>query len=232
MRERLACAIIKTFLFAGLVSITACSTLSYIGDPKIKTEDISIPEKNKTVTANLGMNMVTQGKASVAQGIHINKEQHNGFVKVGDYMPSQENEEKIVFENYPNGSRINGNVFGCTDYILVYYKNSKKLEYEMYGGSMKVKNFSYSITNFELKDVYSVTSDNFQQTLIYLGKSGQVIKLAYREFNGDFIRPAFSTEVTYDLSETNKIGYMNCEIEVVEATNTYIKYKVLKNFND
>ena len=59
---------------------------------------ISIPEKGQIVTANLGMNMITQGKSSVAVGVRINKEQLNGFVKVGDYMPTQENNEKIVFE--------------------------------------------------------------------------------------------------------------------------------------
>lgn len=32
--------------------------------------------------------MITQGKSSTAKGIHINKEQLNGFVKVGDYMPT------------------------------------------------------------------------------------------------------------------------------------------------
>lgn len=66
--------------------------------------------------------MITQGKSSVAVGVRINKEQLNGFVKVGDYMPTQENNEKIVFENYPNGNHITGNTFGITDYILVYYK--------------------------------------------------------------------------------------------------------------
>ena len=212
--------------------ISSCTTLSYIGDPRIKYQNISIPEKGQIVTANLGMNMITQGKSSVAVGVRINKEQLNGFVKVGDYMPTQENNEKIVFENYSNGNHITGNTFGITDYILVYYKNTNELKYEMYGGSMKVKNFSDTVTNFELRDVYSVSADNFQQTLIYLGKSGQTIKLAYREFNGDFIKPAFSTEVSYDLSETKKIGYMNCEMEILEATNSYIKYKVIKNFND
>lgn len=123
-------------------------------------------------------------------------------------------------------------MFGITDYILTYYKSSKTLKYEQYGGDFKILNYSNNVTDFELKDVYSVSEDNFQQTLIYLGKSGQTIKLAYREFNEDFIRPAFSTEVSYDLSETNIIGYMNCKIEIIEATNSYIKYKVINNFND
>ena len=222
---------ILTLVLLGFL-ISSCTTLGYIGEPRIKYQNISIPEKGQIVTTNLGMNMITQGKSSVAVGVHINKEQLNGFVKAGDYMPTQENNEKIIFENYPNGNRITGNTFGITDYILVYYKNTNELKYEMYGGSMKVKNFSDTVTNFELRDVYSVSADNFQQTLIYLGKSGQIIKLAYREFNGDFIRPAFSTEVTYDLSETKRIGYMNCEMEILEATNSYIKYKVIKNFND
>lgn len=224
---------IKIFLAFSVFSLLfSCSTLNYIGTPNIKHKNISIPEKKQIVTANLGMNMITQAKASIAQGIHISKKQMNGFVKIGDYIPTQENEKKIIFENYPNGEKIKGDFFGCDTYALVYYKATKKLEYEAYGGAFNVKQQCDSITDFSLKEVMSISTDNFQQTLIYLGKFGHIIKLAYREFSDDFIRPNFSTEVFYDLSENSIIGYMNCRIEIIEATNSYIKYKVLENFNE
>jgi hypothetical protein len=45
-------------------------------------------------------------------------------------------------------------------------------------------------------------------------------------------RPAFNNNVEYDLSESMLIGYKGAKIEVIEANNQYIKYKVIQNFNN
>ena len=70
-----------------------------------------------------------------------------------------------------------------------------------------------------------------QRTLIYSGKSGSKINVGYREFSGNMARPAFSNNVEYDLSESNQIGYKGALLEIIEATNRFITYKVLSNFN-
>jgi len=75
------------------------------------------------------------------------------------------------------------------------------------------------------------TPNSFQQTLIYSGKVGNKLKIGYREFSGNLARPAFNNDVEYDLNESNLIGYKGARIEIIEATNEHIKYKVLKNFN-
>jgi len=67
--------------------------------------------------------------------------------------------------------------------------------------------------------------------LIYSGKVGNKINVAYREFSNNLARPAFNNTVQYDLDESNIIGYKGARIEVIEATNEYIKFKVLLNFN-
>ena len=43
-------------------------------------------------------------------------------------------------------------------------------------------------------------------------------------------RSAFSQEVQYDLEESNVIGFKSVRIEVIEATNSRIQYKVLQPF--
>ena len=43
-------------------------------------------------------------------------------------------------------------------------------------------------------------------------------------------RSAFTQEVQYDLKESKIIGFKNVRIEVIEATNSSITYKVLKAF--
>lgn len=67
---------------------------------------------------------------------------------------------------------------------------------------------------------------NFKQELIYNGKSNNVVKISYREFVNDLARPSFTQDIVYDLTESNIIGFKGMTIEVIEATNTSIKYKI------
>jgi len=81
------------------------------------------------------------------------------------------------------------------------------------------------------RSAYSVSKpDTLQKTLIYLGKSGNRITVGYREFNDNMARTAFSNEATYDLGESKVIGYLGARIEVINANNTSITYKVLSEF--
>lgn len=85
---------------------------------------------------------------------------------------------------------------------------------------------------FERQKKPLLNTDSFQQTLIYSGKVGDKINISYREFSGNMARPAFNNNVEYDLSESMLIGYKGAKIEVIEANNQYIKYKVIQNFNN
>ncbi len=84
--------------------------------------------------------------------------------------------------------------------------------------------------DFEIKSVTSAHEASFQQTLIYSGRVGNKINVGYREFSSNTARPAFNNDVEYDLSSSNRIGYKGAEIEVLEANNTGITYKVISTF--
>jgi hypothetical protein len=74
-------------------------------------------------------------------------------------------------------------------------------------------------------------SDSFRRELIYNGRSGATIKLLYREFSQEQIRPAFSQEVTYDLAQGETIGFKGARFQVKDADNVRIKYVVLHHFD-
>ncbi len=78
--------------------------------------------------------------------------------------------------------------------------------------------------------VKSVDENEFQQTLIYNGMVGKKINVAYREFSNKMARAAFSNDVEYDLSQSKIIGYKGAKIEVLNATNENITYRVISNF--
>lgn len=69
--------------------------------------------------------------------------------------------------------------------------------------------------------------DEFRMELLYMGKNKETIKLAYREFIDDKIRPAFSQEVSYDYAGPTEVAYKSFELYVLEATGNKIVYKVI-----
>lgn len=71
----------------------------------------------------------------------------------------------------------------------------------------------------------------FQRELIYNGGSGSVIIIKYREFINDLARPAFTQDLTYDLSKSDIIGFRGARIRVLEADNISVKYKILSYFD-
>jgi hypothetical protein len=78
------------------------------------------------------------------------------------------------------------------------------------------------------KDIHSEEEDaDFRIELLYMGKTKDTIRLAYREFIEDKIRPAFSQEVSYDYTGPTEVSYKNFELEVIEATGSKIVYRVV-----
>lgn len=67
----------------------------------------------------------------------------------------------------------------------------------------------------------------FRAELVYSGIAGDnTVRAMYREFSGDFIRPAFSQELQYNLSQDSTIAYKSIVITVLEADNSRIRYRV------
>jgi hypothetical protein len=103
--------------------------------------------------------------------------------------------------------------------------------------SVIVSTFSsrvYAENSHPFQRIKTVVQDqgSFQQTLLYSGRVGNKISFSYREFSNQSARTAFTNSAEYDLSESKIIGYKGAQIEVIEATNQTISYRVIRNFND
>ena len=77
----------------------------------------------------------------------------------------------------------------------------------------------------------SETQPSFVQELTYNGRVQNQLKFVYREFTDSMLRPGFTQEAQYDISTDNIIGFKDLRLEVLEATNLEIKYRLLKHFN-
>jgi len=84
--------------------------------------------------------------------------------------------------------------------------------------------------NIEEYTEIALNSPTFIQEFIYNGRVNNALKFVYREFSGDYIKPAFTQEIQYDLNSSDTIGFKSLRIKIIEATNTEIKYILENNF--
>ena len=75
-----------------------------------------------------------------------------------------------------------------------------------------------------------MNSPTFVQQFIYNGRVGNALKFIYREFSGDYIKPAFTQEVQYDLDQSNTTGFKNLKMTILNASNTEIMYILDSDF--
>lgn len=84
----------------------------------------------------------------------------------------------------------------------------------------------------ETAEYIDLSQPNIKQQLIYNGRVGDYVKFLYREISeGAYLRQPFTQEIQYDLNEGKLIGFKGTRIEVIDATNRQITYKVLKHFD-
>ncbi len=143
-----------------------------------------------------------------------------GVLESGDYLCRNGSYQEPFF----NGTRTKGNT------ALVVNVKGEAYGFAGYSGSqVYVSKWKVPPASPILRKEDKVyLTGSFRQELIYNGKSSSTIKMSYREFKDDFARPAFTQELSYDLAESKTVGFRGMNIEIIEATNSHIKY-ILKS---
>jgi len=109
--------------------------------------------------------------------------------------------------------------------------NSYYLTYNFTKGEVQTATVGSEMLNWTLtykNDVYGTILGTATQSLTYSGKQGMVIKIFYRETSNDIARPAFTQELTYDITDDRVITFRNTKIQIIEATNSTITFIVLE----
>ena len=224
---------------ALLLATIALAVLTGCVSPKMNyrptARDISFPPLDTVVVAEIGDELVKQGTFLEQDALYLASPvkirwayviEPGNYVKKGDdgsreyYVPS--------YNGADSGSITKAALADPWQYVS-YKKNNDQI------GIVTV--FNVNITsnangNVSLKKLPSLAENSLQQTLIYSGCTEGMLTLGYREFSNDKARPAFNKDVVeYDLNSSKIIGYKGARIEVIEADNKNITYKVLSNFN-
>lgn len=216
----------------ALSSLAACATPTYNYVPT--SQDISRPPLNSTNTVGVGEQMLVQGRFIEREALKIDQDLRVGalgsytftaghFVRVGGTGA-------VGFYNQsptPGSGTVQASALADPFQVIEFNSETKQL------CGVTILNLKACRSAPEAKvEMVSIQGDNsFQQTLIYSGRVGNKINIGYREFSSNMARPAFNNDVEYDLDESRTIGYRGAELEIVDATNRSITYKVIRNFN-
>jgi hypothetical protein len=68
--------------------------------------------------------------------------------------------------------------------------------------------------------------DKFRQELIYTGRTGDTMKITYREYKCDLARPSFFQDLTYDLSQSSTVVFKNFKLNILKADNEGVTFTV------
>lgn len=80
---------------------------------------------------------------------------------------------------------------------------------------------------FVVTDEIMLKETTFSKEIIYTGISGDELHFQYREYQGSTIRWPFTMNLVFDLKKSNIIQIKHYKIQILEANNIQIIYKVL-----
>jgi len=215
------------FLVALLVlfALTGCTSVKYNGSPT-DYKDVSYPEVGTQATAYVGDTLLQKGIIAEGSILFVKKTIEGVLYDIPAKKYSQ-----IGYDNKQDFFSGVGVIKGVlSDPVQALSLNreegSQLCVITIFGGSACYDG------EYETGTQILEFSNSFQQTLIYSGRIGNKINISYREFSNNSARPAFNNDVEYDLNTSKRIGYKGALIDVIEADNSKIVYKVVKNFPD
>lgn len=196
----------------ALITIATACTLAACRSDAVR-QSFSIPAIGSVATRGVGDELVNRMDGVLVPDIEIQRDSVVGEHRIpkGRYDYDDENSKGVWF-------------IGQGEYFYM-----RKADGQICLGESKVcARVDYILG----KQLNPENLNSFQQTLLYNGRIGDRITLGYREFANGTARPAFSNNVDYDLSESKVVGYKGAKLEVINATNTEITYKLLSGFSN
>jgi hypothetical protein len=206
-----------------LGTVASCVTVKRNAVP-LNIQQISEPEIGVPVTVGVGEQMVRQGTVA-EEKVLIVHEKAGGFtytVPAGEYIHMGFDENNDFYEK---GAVTKAALADSVSALSVKKGNTSTLYVVTVFGHP-----SPYEANFSEGTRLSKRHDSFQQTLIYSGRIGSKVNISYREFSNNTARPAFNNDVEYDLDASKVIGYKGARLEIIDANNSSITFKLISNF--
>ena len=222
-----------------VMTMTLGDTLVDIGYKKVG-EGITI---KGSIVAKISPGFVWTNKKSALLYTYINRDKCYGLFEINRIKPKKRsfldglNDPNTVNFTFciPSNDKSPLNSFGkkslYISYCSIFLEGRKPecLSGDSIWGKDLIEN-DYSLDMSMSTNTIEENDNGFSQQFIYNGRVDNEIKFIYREFSSNLNRGSFQQEVQYDLNQSNIIGFKELRIEIIEATNQSVTYKVINNF--
>lgn len=228
---------ISAFILLGVLVGCASAPPSGFKYYSGKSEVVNIPEIGKSAEAELGQTIISKINASTYPAVELSNDYSSPISGVPANININAGVHKLSMTD-DNGSYYNdinakfgmiGALTSTVGGIYVPNDSSKPpVAYQYASGSGEYRRASGPAPQIKRITTTQWGKDSFKRELIYTGVSQNTVTISYREFMDSTARPAFSQDLRYDLSQGRTIGYKGARFEVLDATNTSIRYRVVK----
>lgn len=220
--------------FCFLLAAALCNHTTGLVHQAVASERIT-PPLNTESTAQIGDELLHQGEVYQRAAIHLSQE--ITFGKDGAYALTPgyyfRGGASDGWETYAPADGLHaGRVKKAPGAITL----QGSFHYSNDGRTIGVITNFYQAVNASAKGITrttrpSLSSDSIQRYLVYGGRTGTRLKLGYRELWKNITRPSHDVFVEYDLPDSNVVECKGARIEVIEATNKSIQYRIIQAFD-
>ena len=217
--------------FVTRVTAVLCVSVLGITDQARAAEKVT-PSLNSQATAQVGGRILHQGTYYRQAAIHLSKEirfgeRHQYSLTPGYYIRTGEGLDSGAYApaDGPGAGRVKKAPGAITLQESFLYSND--------GKTIGVITNFYQAVNARAKGITRTTrpvvsTESIQRIVVYGGKIGTKIRLAYREIWKNITRPSSDVFVEFDLADSKVVEIKGARIEVIEATGKSIRYRVLR----
>lgn len=231
----------KILFFAALLTLSSCAVS--VKNVELQRRSYDVVDLNVTQTKEIGDFLALKGQEDYQDALMITSRVPDfsvGTIRFpytyGTVLPLSGQLEKYDLYFIPKDRvAVTGQYSGFYHHGVAIEKSTGKVLpfYNSKTGSIggfypkEVEGFTIEKTTYVNPDCQNC----FKQEFIFNGKVGNNLKFIYREYINDMARPAFNQDLQYDLEESTTVGFKGLRLEVLDASNTSITYKLLSSFN-
>jgi len=219
-----------------LMTMTGCAGSQYIATNLTRSEIIDDPEIGVATTRRIGDRLVEKGVRTQGPAFQITSPITTTVGLLNCKLTFQANQTRFVDYLSAESGDYCASGFNAANsclgesiqpiYPICKSRAGAAFYYPDANGSLA------PLSGSGVSEISGVvtTGQNFVQELIYNGRVSDSLRFIYREFSNDMLRASFTQEIQYDLNISTEIGFQNLLLNVEEATNTNITYRVIRTF--
>lgn len=217
------------------IQMIAVFLVSVFGNTNnVQAAETVIPSVNKEATAQVGGQLLQQGTTYPQEAIHLSEEIKFGMrqqysLSPGYYIRTGGSLDSGTYApaDGPDAGRVTKAPGAITLQGSFLYSNDDK--------TVGVITNFYQAVHARAKGITRTTrpawsTEEIQRTLVYGGKTGTKIRLAYREIWKNITRPSSDVFLEFDLTKSKIVEVRGARLEVIAATGESIRYRVLRAF--